>query len=591
MRDRLVIARAGIGLVQGFALYFLYREFEAKTWPANDGLLFAPLLLVSVFVPILAITAAGNLRARGLATWTLIAAVGLIGLGAYDIIRDPMEATSPPLPRNIPSFPLWFASALALFIAHTLIVSGDADRKFIASYQCYFLTSWKHGFQIALTCLFLGVFWALLYLGAALFELINIHFLSDLIKTPWVSMPVSTLAIAYAIHIADVRPVIGSGARAQAPDLLSWLLPMMTLIALAFLVALVFTGLEPLWSTRRATSVMLAAAGALVLLINAVYQDGDPQRPVAGALRYAGNAATGVLAILVAIAAYALALRVGQYGWTPERILALACVVVAACYAIGYPVAAVASRHWLKWIEFTNIVTAFVILAVMLALFTPVADPARISAADQVGRLVSGRISPDRFDFAFLRFHSGKYGRDALERLKTTQNGPDAQEIARRATAMLAANTPSEGRQQQGSRTTPTNRAANIAIIHPKGGSLPDGFLQRDWESVPQPWRIPRCLKVKGAACEAVMLDLDGDGMPEILVFGQPSAVAFKETASTWNVLGTIENAFCPGVIEAFRDGKFEIAERNLPDVRAAGQRLYVKNECGSDVYATPVSK
>jgi hypothetical protein len=51
MRESLALARAGIGLAQGLAIYFLYYSSEAKTWPANDG---APLLLVSVFVPIIA---------------------------------------------------------------------------------------------------------------------------------------------------------------------------------------------------------------------------------------------------------------------------------------------------------------------------------------------------------------------------------------------------------------------------------------------------------------------------------------------------------------------------------------------------------
>ena len=109
---------------------------------------------------------------------------------------------------------------------------------------------------------------------------------------------------------------------------------------------------------------------------------------------------------------------------------------------------------------------------------------------------------------------------------------------------------------------------------------MPDAFLQRDWERVPQPWRIPRCMKVKDARCEAVMLDLDGDSRPEILVFDRATASAFKETAGDWNLLGNVENAFCNGVIDALRAGKFEVAEHNIADLRVAGQRLYVKTEC-----------
>jgi hypothetical protein len=40
--------------------------------------------------------------------------------------------------RKLPSAALWSAVLGGLFIAHSLIVSGDADRKFIASYPRYF---------------------------------------------------------------------------------------------------------------------------------------------------------------------------------------------------------------------------------------------------------------------------------------------------------------------------------------------------------------------------------------------------------------------------------------------------------------------
>jgi hypothetical protein len=581
MRVSLALTRTAIGLAQGLALYLLYNSHSAGWWPANDGTIFAPLLLVSVFSPIVAVAGLDSLRVRSLAIWALLATAIVVGLATYDIIREPTSASSSgDVPRNIPSFTLWFAIAAGLFIAHALIVSGDADRKFIAGYARYFDVAWKQGVQIVLIGIFVGVFWALLYLGAALFKLININFFTELIQKPWFAMPATTLAIACAIHLTDVRTDIVRGVRTLSLTLLSWLLPMMAAIVVAFLATLVFTGLEPLWNTRRATTVLLAAAAALILLINAAYQDGAPERPVARILRYAGLATAGALTILVAIAAYAVVLRIAQYGWTPERIIAVACIVVAACYALGYALAVAAIRPWLKGIEVTNIFTAFVILGVMLALFSPIADPARISAADQVAGLESGNVSPDKFDFAFLRFRSGKFGQEALKRLRTKRDGPDAVVIAEKANAVLAAKSASEF-AQQGDRATPRERAANIAVIFPKGEALPEGFLQRDWNATPQPGRFPRCLTARTRAnCEAVMLDIDRDGKAEILLFSRPMALAFKEANGTWNLLGNIENADCKGVIEALREGKFEFMAPEANELKVAGQRLHVRSDC-----------
>jgi hypothetical protein len=378
-----------------------------------------------------------------------------------------------------------------------------------------------------------------------------------------------------------VRAGIVRGARTLKLTLLSWLLPMMVLIAGGFLSTLMFTGLEPLWSTRRATAVLLTAAAAIVFLVNAAYQDGHSEHPVR-VLRYAGSLAAILLLPLVGIAGYGLALRVGQYGWTPERIIALACAVVAACYTFGYGLSVLASRSWLKWLEVTNVFTAFVILAVILALFSPIADPARISVADQVARLVAGNVSPDAFDFAFLRFGSGRFGLDALERLKNKQDGPDASRIAERANTALAWKNRSEARRAE--RMTPQRLAANITVIYPKGQSLPDSFLQQDWPATSP--RYPPCLNANANInvsiyhCDAMMVDLDGDGKPEIVVLG-PWSAAFKQSENQWTLLGNITNTGCKGVRDALREGKFEIAATpEFKELHVAGQSLQVSSGC-----------
>src|SRR5262249_12622706 len=158
-------------------------------------------------------------------------------------------------------------------------------------------------------------------------------------------------------------------------------------------------GLGPLWSTRHATDLMLVTASALIVLVNAAYQDGTGEHSVPAVLRGAGTVAALALTPLVAIAGYAVLLRVNQYGWTPERVFVAAYSGIATCYAVGYGLAAIASHPWLRWIEITNVVTAGIILAAILALFSPVADPARIAVTDQVARLEAGRTPVDKFDF------------------------------------------------------------------------------------------------------------------------------------------------------------------------------------------------
>ncbi|MGH6716000.1 MAG: DUF4153 domain-containing protein [Bradyrhizobium sp.] len=572
----LAFTRPLIGLLQGGFLYLLYFLVETKSWPAGNLYAVPMMATAGAIVPLLAISGLGNLRPRTLGPWLVAAVLLCCGIAAYGVYRG-----AAPTDLLFSGGTEWALSVI-LFIMQSLIMAGDADRRIIASYPRYFDVSWKLGIQVVLALLFLAALWGLLWLGAALFNLIKISLLSELIRKPWFDIPVTTLAVACSLHITDVRANLVTGTRTLTLTLLSWLLPIMTIFAVLFLLALPVVGLDALWATRRATSILLAAVAALVLLINAAYQDGKPEAPIALFLRQSRWLAAIAIVPLVVLAGYGLLLRVEQYGWTPERVVAAACVVVAACYAAGYVFAGASSRLALRQLELTNIATAFIVVVIWLALLSPIADPAKISVADQISRLNAGRIAPDRLDFAFLRFGAGRYGREALQRLAEHAEGPHGSLVAERARRALQAPNRFEMQQSAVVQATPAVRAANIAVIYPVGARLPDSFLQTDWMKARPLWPVPGCL-LRDAKCEAVLTDLDGDGRDEILLFELPfgAGVAFQvDDNNHWSVLGMLINSTCRGVREALRAGKFEMVAPPTKDIEAAGQRLSVVTGC-----------
>jgi hypothetical protein len=566
----LALVRMLIGLLQGGFLYFLYSAADGKFWPATDPYALAMMISVGVTVPLLAIDGLGNLRPRTLSVWLVIAALLSCGIAAHSIYAGI---------SGLAILGVGPALFIIFFILHALIVAGQSEGRIVAGYPRYFDVSWKLGVQFALALLFLGALWGLLWLGAALFNLIKISLLSDLIEKRWFAIPVTTLALAYSLHVTDVRGNLVMGARTLLLTLLSWLLPVMTLFGVLFLAALPAVGLEPLWSTRHAASILLASVTALVFLINVAYQDGKPDTPIPLLLRQSRWLASLVIVVLTMLAGYGLSLRVQQYGWTPERVAAVACVLVAACYAVGYALAAVTSRLALRQLEPTNVFTACVIVVVLLALLSPVADPTRISVNDQIDRLISGRVTPQKFDIAFLRFQSGRYGRDALQRLADGAGGPQVAAMAEQAKKALRS---TNELQQRAVNATPESRAANISVVYPAGAVLPDGFLQLDWKTVQPQWQVPGCLS-RDVKCEAVLLDLDGDGHQDILLFNIPAGlgVAFQQDGEGhWSMLGTLANSNCSGVREALRAGKFETVTPPLKEIDAAGQRLSINIGC-----------
>lgn len=511
--------RLGIGLLQGLGLFWLHRASDdGVSWPATQPLLFGPLLLVVAFLPVVLLAGVGRLRPPTLAIWAVVAGVALALLGLHDIARQSAETLQHP-PFLTP--PAILFSAAALFIAHHLIVPADMERRRIAGYPAYFDTATKALVQLALSIGFTGALWILLHLGAALFRIIGLDFLEDLLRKDWFFVPATTLAFSVAVHLTDVRDGLIRGVRTVGLMLLSWLLLVMTVLAAGFVAALPFTGLQGLWETGSATALVLAAAAALIVLINAAYQDGraDNRPPVV--LRAAVRVAAVLIAPLIVIAFWGLALRIGQHGLTPDRLIAAACALVGAVFAAGYGWAALSpfwrKGDWMRPLERTTIGAAVLALMLILALFSPLADPARLSVADQMARLERGAVTAEAFDYRFLRFESGKAGQAALERLARA----DDAEVARLAKAMQAE------RNRHEVRVTGAGPAPVIESW-PAGTTLPAEFLALGNRTGPT-----FACRASGD-CVATRRDLNDDGEAEILLARRDGVSIFERTQDGW---------------------------------------------------------
>ena len=564
--------RLGIGLIQGLGLFWLHQSIKAKgglcsaadeslcpqiSWPGTEPLLFGPLLLVVAFLPMVLLAGVGRLRPVTLAIWTVVAGVALALLGLHDIARQSVDTLSQ---SPFLSPPVVLFSAAALFISHHLVAPADFERRRIASFPAYFDTTWKAGVQLAMSIGFTGAFWILLLLGAALFKVIGLDFLEDLLRKDWFWIPVSTLAFSIAVHLTDVRDGLIRGVRTVALMLLSWLLLVMTVLAAGFLAALPFTGLEGLWETGNATSLVLAAAAALIILINTAYQDGRPDNLPPLVLRIAVRVAAVLLTPLVILAVLGLSLRIGQYGLTPDRIIAAACALIGVAYAVGYGWAALSpfwrKADWMRPLERTNIWTAILTVAVILLLFSPALDPARLSVMDQVARLERGAVTSDKFDYRFLRFESGKAGQAALARLARSSD-------AAIAAAALAAQKV-ENRFDDPGPAEP-ERPPAIEMWPTGAEPLAAGFVA----SANRSGDLDHCQYAN--LCLATRRDLNGDGSAEILIVGHSDVAVFIPEGDGWTLLGHFDQS-CRHETrsdprEALRAGRLRAVQPVWPDL------------------------
>lgn len=578
----LAAVRIGIGLIQGLLLYGLYRSMathDALTWPATNPPLFAALVLACAFTPVMLLAGVGRLSVKGLTLWGVVAAAVLALLGWHDAAQQTQDYFRPPYLR----FPVVAFSAAALFIAHHLIVPAVAARRWIADFDDYFDTAWKAGVQLVLSLGFTGAFWLLLFLGAALFRIIGLSFLEDLIGEEWFAIPVTCLVFAIAVQLTDVRSGLIRGVRTVALMLLSWLLLVITVLVAGFLAALPFTGLDGLWKTGSATALVLSAAAALIILINTAYQDGREDNLPPVVLRGAVRVAAVLLTPLILIAIWGLSLRIGQHGLTPDRIIASACALVGAVYAAGYGWAALSplwrKTAWMKPLERTNVVAAVLTVGVILALFSPLLDPARLSVGDQVARLKRGAVSAAQFDYAFLRFDAGKTGRAALADLAKSSDA----EVAR--LAKQAQTTTSRYDVEQATVPPRTPRIA----AWPTDATLPAGFVS------PVRSGDPRYACQKAADCVATARDLNGDGKAEVLLADNYRIALFaQEPDGVWKHQGDYRVAYCGtgpnNVRDLLKDPQTAPVASAWPDLTTArgSGRFQPEQDCPAPAVVNP---
>jgi hypothetical protein len=204
-----------------------------------------------------------------------------------------------------------------------------------------------------------------------------------------------------------------------------------------FLLATAISGPSVLWeATREATPTLLAcAAGAFVLTCVLIRQD-NAAMTHSRVMRFAALALAIVILPLAVFAAVSLGLRLNQYGLVPERLWGLVAVIVACAWGVGYWGALIRGRKgsWAQKLREANLILAVASCALALFLALPILSFSSISAANQLHRLESGRVAPEKFDFAALRWDFGDAGRQALRRLAKSANP----QIAEFSSAALA---------------------------------------------------------------------------------------------------------------------------------------------------------
>jgi len=473
-------------------------------------------------------------------------------------------------------------ASVAIFVLGPFVQIYQRTGRARFPYPELYRFSWNNFFIASLAGVYLGAFWAVLLVWAQLFELIGIDFFENLFTQPFVAFAVTGGALGYGMAAARENERVIGALRGITQALFRAVLPVMSVVTLGFLATLPFTGLEVLFSTSSAASVLLWWLVLGVVLLNAVYVDGSEAPPYATLARRVVEAGVLLTPVLAGLALYALVLRIDQHGLTPQRVFATLLALILALYAVGYAAAVILhARPWLGHLRPVNVAIAWVWIVLAFVVHTPLLDPLGWSLRSQLQRLESGSVEPMDFDFAYLRFHLGHQGAEALEQLVAdTSHPPDVR------TRLELANTASSYWEWKRAAEGAATCELSFERI-PTNASWPEGLRIAIERETPHQGELRRCRTLEKAKCIVTPRDLDGDGSDEELVFTSSNRrlhvfVFDHDRENGWQAAGRmsesttghLDDESTERVLEAVRAGELEPIAPVFPDLQVDGHQL-----------------
>lgn len=454
-----ILLALGIGCGIAFAALVLPGNWP-QGWTENPAR-----LALGSFVALFGIVFAFTLE-RTRWAWSLIFA-----LASAAVIAGIAHWSGATLARNSNDGWHFVAALLALAIAAPLFQAArdEGSRRF--SYMAVHAHAWTNIVLWFAAWAFVLIVVLLTLLLGELFRLIGIELLANAMEESWFVMALVGGGLGAAAGMLRDRDKVLGALQRVVTTVLAVLAPVLAIGLLLFVLALPFTGLEPLWrQTSATTPILLACVIGAIVLLNAVIGNSPEEAAGARVLTWSAMALAGVMLPLTIVAAISTGKRIAQHGFTPDRLWAATFIAIIAAIALTCLIALLLRRtRFAELVRPWNLRLAGGICATALLLATPLLDFGAISTRDQMARLRSGQVSPEKFDWAAMRFDFGTSGVRALERLR---EGDGDSEVRRLAGVILQAETRGEAFVALEEESMP--RRPDRIIVRPAAVELPD---------------------------------------------------------------------------------------------------------------------
>ncbi|EJL5625446.1 DUF4153 domain-containing protein [Salmonella enterica] len=434
-----------------------------------------------------------------------------------------------------------------------------------ARYPQFYMRLWHNVLTLFIALAANGLFWLVLLLWSALFKLVGIRFFSTLFfETEGFIYVAIGLITALAVILARTQSRLVAAVQKLLTLIATGLLPVVSLLALLFIVTLPFTGLAAI--SARVSAAGLLSTLMLLLLVAIVNEPQKRVLPYPRVLRGMISASLCVAPIYMLLAGWALWVRIQQYGWTPDRLYGALTVFVLLIWSFGYLSGLLRrGRAPGEWQGKVILSVSLLTLVILLLLASPVLDVWRISVNSHMARYHSGKITADQVSLYMLD-HSGKTGQEALKSLLDDETFTQDIKRKRELTTFL-----------QGNKASPTaDDLARVVMMAP-GSQKPDAAF---WAFVKeQNYSAASCFEQD--ACVLVSQDLNGDGQPEQVLYNfivaESQLYGLKDRKWTQVAFAQLPDGFSKTqLLHAIAGHRLDSAPKAWRDIIVDGKRLDV---------------
>lgn len=303
-------------------------------------------------------------------------------------------------------------AVLAMMPVPFAVAFGLGGRAGLTDYRVLFTESWNIVVRYVSAGLFVGVALLVLWLLGALLQLVGVTVLHDVLSDDlglWL-ITGATLGLGLSV-VTDLADTVSPFLLLR---LLRLLAPVVLGVVAIFVAAVPLRGPGALFGEVSVAGALLGTALAAVALISIVADEDDVEAAQGRVLTLSARGLMALLPVLTGLAIWALALRVGQYGWTPGRWVAAALAGVTAGYALGYLAALAMGRRWRATLRRVNVAMALAILALAALWLTPLVSPEAIAVRAQLARFTAGQSTVAQLPLWEMRHDWGRAGQQGL---------------------------------------------------------------------------------------------------------------------------------------------------------------------------------